>query len=430
MNDFPKVHNTLMMNTLHGQVIVIPDNVLRDIERRDPAWMDKVPKKMKKIISEKFLVDNQEEDSEKLLETMNRKKNRKDIFSATILTTTRCNLECVYCYQGGVFDSSCDMNSETTGKVVQWITNKVSNLKPKTLMIHLYGGEPLLNYKAIKETVPPLREYCQHNGIGFSLFMTTNGSLLTPSRAKELKAYGLSIAQISLDGPPEVHDVRRPFKSSRKGTFQLILKNIREIVDFVQVDVRVNLDYHNYESIPKLMDILVSEGLNKHPNFIFNIEIVSPIPNPNSHSTKYTFQSDEEMTKIVWLWEEQMKRGFPVRGHMPTEGACENMVKNCLTIDPVGNIYKCPGFVGQKEFMIGHIDSNQFYDKFQKLSELRPWKNCLDCRYAPLCQGGCRLCAYSKNGKYDSIYCKRKFFDSCFPVFLKCKYGHRAIRRE
>jgi uncharacterized protein len=67
-------------------------------------------------------------------------------------------------------------------------------------------------------------------------------------------------AQITLDGPPDVHDRRRPLASGR-GTFDTLLANITAMAGILDVQVRVNLDADNAGGCPRLLNILATAGL-------------------------------------------------------------------------------------------------------------------------------------------------------------------------
>jgi len=64
--------------------------------------------------------------------------------------------------------------------------------------------------------------------------------------------------QVTLDGPPEVHDRRRPLANGR-GTFNQILENLivlGGLAPQVHVALRVNFDKTNFMYVPQLLDIL------------------------------------------------------------------------------------------------------------------------------------------------------------------------------
>jgi uncharacterized protein len=99
--------------------------------------------------------------------------------------------------------------------------NKLS----KEINISFYGGEPLLNFKLIKQCVEYVRRLQDKREITFTI--TTNGTLLKNEIIDYLAQNKIGLA-ISLDGPKEVHDRYRIFPDGR-GSFDLIMKNVSKI---------------------------------------------------------------------------------------------------------------------------------------------------------------------------------------------------------
>ncbi len=88
----------------------------------------------------------------------------------------------------------------------------------------------------------------------------TNGSLLNRKTVEALKTLGLESVKITLDGPAELHNSSRPYKSGA-GTFDIIINHIKEICDLVKVNIGGNFEEGNYRRFPELLDVLIDEGL-------------------------------------------------------------------------------------------------------------------------------------------------------------------------
>ncbi|WP_027431836.1 radical SAM protein [Lachnospira multipara] len=101
--------------------------------------------------------------------------------------TSACNYRCVHCYN----NSGQTMSDELTDDEVENIAKEISLFKPDSVC--LCGGEPTLrnNLLDIIKTLSP--------SVG-SVNMVSNGSKITYEFANELKAAGLNMLQISLDG--------------------------------------------------------------------------------------------------------------------------------------------------------------------------------------------------------------------------------------
>ena len=62
----------------------------------------------------------------------------------TILTTTKCNARCFYCYEHGV--EKKDMDQDVAVALINYIKENIGQRK---LHITWFGGEPLVNKKVI-----------------------------------------------------------------------------------------------------------------------------------------------------------------------------------------------------------------------------------------------------------------------------------------
>jgi uncharacterized protein len=91
-------------------------------------------------------------------------------------------------------------------------------------------------------------------------------------------------------------------------------------------------------------------------------------------------------------------------------------------------LYKCPGFIGMKEFEAGDVKKGPADYSLSYATGI--WNNseCLECEYLPLCFGGCRFIKFVRDGNIDSPDCQRKYFDTCLETLVKqdIKYGIKA----
>ncbi|MFM7549339.1 MAG: GTP 3',8-cyclase MoaA [Cyanobacteriota bacterium] len=109
--------------------------------------------------------------------------------------TARCNLACPYCLPDGVEPPGL-LTLEQRRRVV------AAAVALGARSLRLTGGEPLLhdNLEALITAVQPLRAR-QPGGLGLhDIALTSNGSLLSPERARALRAAGLDRITLSLDG--------------------------------------------------------------------------------------------------------------------------------------------------------------------------------------------------------------------------------------
>ncbi len=142
--------------------------------------------------------------------------------------------------------------------VIEGFVNYINkNSNGRKTRVTFFGGEPLLNIKAIEKVSEKLKN------IDYEFSIVTNGSLLTENIADKLYNYGLRYVQITLDGPENVHDKRRYFDDGR-GSFNIIMKNLKYAQNIFNVVLRINIDYsnENENEIETLLESLKINGIN------------------------------------------------------------------------------------------------------------------------------------------------------------------------
>ncbi|MBI9083452.1 MAG: 12,18-didecarboxysiroheme deacetylase [Desulfobacterales bacterium] len=155
--------------------------------------------------------------------------------------TRRCNLKCVHCYaqaKNQVFEN--EMTTEE-GKAL------IDDLSAFGSPVMLFsGGEPLMH-----EDLPELAGYAVEKGM--RAVISTNGTLITPEKARTLKAIGLSYVGISIDGMEDIHDRFRAVK----GAYKAALEGIRNTqAAGIKVGLRFTINRFNVGEIPKVFDLL------------------------------------------------------------------------------------------------------------------------------------------------------------------------------
>ncbi len=155
--------------------------------------------------------------------------------------TRRCNLKCVHCYAHAK-NTSFD-NEMTTAQGKQLIDDLADFGSPVMLFS---GGEPL-----VRKDLPQLAAYAVEKGM--RAVISTNGTLITPEMARNLKEIGLSYVGISLDGMEEINDRFRGVSGAFKSALQGI-KNSQAAG--IKVGLRFTINKFNVNEIPKIFQLL------------------------------------------------------------------------------------------------------------------------------------------------------------------------------
>jgi radical SAM protein with 4Fe4S-binding SPASM domain len=108
------------------------------------------------------------------------------------------------------------------------------------------GGEPLMR--------PDLLDLARCAvDYGMRAVISTNGTLITKEKARELKTVGLSYVGVSLDGLEEINDRFR----GKPGAFSKAMTGIRNCQEAgIKVGLRLTLNKMNLSEVPRIFDLL------------------------------------------------------------------------------------------------------------------------------------------------------------------------------
>lgn len=412
----------LLFSTKRASIIMLPCETLNAAKEGALS-----PSEQETLARLGFLVPDAAEEKRELTEIFDRANKSRRHLNAMAVMNLDCNLDCTYCYEG-TMKGRRYMSRETADLLADFI-RKHHIAAGKNVNIDFYGGEPLLSIDMVKHIAEKVKTAAEEKGATFTCSLVTNGTLLTGKIAGELKALGCGGAKVTLDGPKIIHDKQRPFKSGR-GSFDIIIKNIKEASRFMRIQIGGNYTLENYKDFPGLLDYLTAEGLT--PDTIGIIKF-DPITKTNSAYAMPEFNegcdSTEEPGLIeasAFLREEILKRGFNTPKITPV--FCMVEIEDELVVNYEGTIYKCPAFIGWKGFEAGSLESG--IKDYSRSHRLGIWKKeeCLDCEYLPLCFGGCRFLKMLKDGNLDGVECRRAYLDAVLETFLmqELKYRQKA----
>jgi len=159
--------------------------------------------------------------------------------------TSRCNLACTHCYAS--VGQNCGKELSTAQALA--VIDDLAAFGAPVLLFS--GGEPF--------TRPDILVLAKHAASkGLRVVFSTNGTLITPALAAEIKAIGVSYAGISIDGSESIHDRFR----RKVGAFQEALAGIRNCREAgVKVGLRVTMTQDNVADIPAIFDMMEAEQI-------------------------------------------------------------------------------------------------------------------------------------------------------------------------
>jgi uncharacterized protein len=375
-----------------------------------------------------MLVNNSDEEKRMVLTAFEEFNNKNSTIDIIMVMNLDCNFACKYCYEGDM-KGRIYMSEGTATRVVDFIREKFTQDK-RALHLDFYGGEPLLSLGLIRDISAQLNRFAAERNIPYTFGLVTNGSLFKKDIAEELAGTGLKTVKITLDGPPHIHNNNRPFKTGA-ASFDTLIKNIKDACGLVRIAIGGNFERDNYREFPMLLDYLIDEGLtsDKIPQVKFDpvMKKSDRVLSPMDFNDGCISMNEPWVTEAsVFLRKEILKRGYSTPGIRPAFCSVESFDSYVVNHD--GGLYKCPTFIGMKEFEAGNLEHG--ITDYSLSYKTGIWKNeeCMNCAYLPLCFGGCRYVKFVNDGKIDSPHCQRKYFDACLETLVKqdIKYGLRA----
>ena len=388
-----------------------------------------------------FIVESREADRRNLREYFQSVREDTDQLRITVLTTLQCNFACDYCIQGDHGDYNkyaAKMSLENAERVAQWAESRLDELVPESFVLTFFGGEPLLNLPVVYFLAERMWKACEARGTRMLINVITNGLLLTPEVVDRLNPYGLNGVKITLDGERETHNRMRPLRGGQ-GTFDKIIKNVREVAGKTRVAIGGNFDESSVDSYPALLDFLkeqdfasqlsrvsfkpvIRERPPAKPKGLIPLTAVSGDGKPLNGTCMTSAGGGTSICdscnfvdeKMGFLRDETKKRGFPtVDGvHM---GPCEIHRRHAHTIGPDGALYACPGFTGDARMSTGHIDGRREHARnlaLEQFERLSAWEQCNDCAFIPVCAGGCTVAAHTELGDMHAPNCHKPSFEA------------------
>lgn len=324
----------------------------------------------------------------------------------SFITTYRCNLSCSYCFQSNTEQRIVTnrmltpAEAEAGIKVMEADTARLSADVPRSRVL-LFGGEPLLPRQ--RQVVDTIVEGCVR--LGYALEATTNGYFL--AQFADLLGPGLiEHLQISLDGPPDIHNVRR-IPVNGTPTFDTIFDNVLLALEQgCTIDLRCNLDRRNIDGFLSLAHFLDDKGVLEHPRLQLRYSRVVPDFDSVDAATDVELAHDElEQHLLAALETDPILRKVPapsdiqdfstwINRRFPTKTSrhCGAVQRN-VYFGPGSEVYPCHETVGKTDLSIGVFRNGaiEYNDKRSQWTDRRPDRltTCRRCPYILVCAGGC-----------------------------------------
>jgi radical SAM protein with 4Fe4S-binding SPASM domain len=317
-----------------------------------------------------------------------------------------CNLNCYYCAADALYKKEEDPELDSH----EWIA-VIKRLKSiQVFDLGLSGGE-IFSRDDIFDILD-IAAKCKFPKITIS----TNGTFIDSSAAKQLKRLNLNNIAVSLDGDEGTHDRIRgagSFAKTINGIVQLVNNGIIPLIQFTPLK-------SNFKSLGKLVDLLYSTGIRKlsfnalHPTGRCDKIYKNIMLDHLGHAgelRKIIDDISEKYSDFRMLNPPLLYPSYP--NMLPTaKRKGKNKLKPCSAahtsccITSSGLVIPCSELI---DFVGGSIREQDILDIWKNPATFEDVRNtsnmstedipyCRDCMYNIFCNAGCRADAHSVYG--------------------------------
>lgn len=311
-------------------------------------------------------------------------------FGLTIAPTLDCNFRCKYCFET---HPKGFMSAETQAALVKFVEQRLETAK--SFSVTWYGGEPLLAKEIIYSLSEKFLELCAAKNVDYDAFIITNASLMDDADIEKFKRYKIHGAQITIDGPREVHDARRR-NVTGKSTFDKLIDRVNALLNNeLDAIVRINIDKDNISRVDELLATL-REKIDRYENLKIDFGQVTAFTEICRSIESDCYGNAQFADVMIPLYAKVQTCGFKVSRYLvyPTSrvnfcGCAE--CANAFVVDNTGALYKCWNIVGEAKKSCGNVNDLRLSENYLSWILWNPihHEKCRDCKCLPICIGGC-----------------------------------------
>lgn len=349
---------------------------------------------------------------------------RGDLINVVILPTQDCNARCFYCFEQT--EAHEKMSEETIRETVAYLSRVLT--PEKQVVFQWFGGEPLYAPDIIEKIIRGVDEAFQGK-LDFTSKIVTNGSLID-ERILELFLHSWRVkkVQLTIDGYREEHDRRKSYADGRKDAYHALLKTIRTLLENdIFVVCRINLDKDNISQLDDILnDLEPFNGYDQffiHPSTLRKAQADHNAGQPDIEDHYYGPDSFHEFYKTVL--DKMFAHGIYKSPYnilpMRCRNNCYACSSNAVLINAQGGLFRCEQFSLAAENQIGTVATgiimNDAYFEWDKIGGID--RSCSDCRFLPVCNGGCRYNRMQNRASISPCTRQRFYLDVIFDRIYK-----------
>ncbi len=376
------------------------------------------------ILFDNGIYINEEGNDEKVFQIIKNNiiNHSKKISIMYLNISTYCNLACKYCFIDhnplSVHDRRL-MSFETAKNALDKFKKEIYKNKEQSIaQVILYGGEPLSNNNEFDKIV----QYARHIMPKVKITLITNGTLLNKNKIQFLKSLNIVVG-LSLDGPKNINDKSRVFKSSNESVYDAVAKKIpcmneEKLLYGLSSTITKELIENKKEVVKCFKDLQVHDvffNLYHYSQHVCKSEWTSFYNNMSNFILKIN-----KDLKNIGIEEGRVRDQINLLAKEIFKfQSCGAVGLNQITIQPNGDVCICQGDSRTSKYVIGNINTDEIKEMLNS-PKVEPWtkyytvckEKCKKCAALFVCGGGCPLQA-------EALFGSREEMDAASCIFYK-----------
>ncbi|KYK36591.1 MAG: SPASM domain-containing protein [Theionarchaea archaeon] len=416
-----------LYNSFSNTIAIIDEELKAILESEDFSALPQ-----EHITSLKQLEVIREDDADELKMLEYKKKSLRFASDKTeffVIPTYKCNLKCPGCPP-----RENTMNEDVVKNTIEAIKRETREKKSNYLWLYILGGEPLLEPEITYKISKELSEWAKDENIMFYNTIITNGTLFTDTIIDQFFQCITSV-QVSLEGPAEYHNKKRVYKNKNdekgRGTFEDIVNSVLLLKkNNIHAIINVPVTRENCHCVPEFVEYLKNKGITEggaiHIRLFLSKGVSNGVCAPYSPLCN---EGDADAPLLMDVWEKVWKKGFRATAKPTQTPYCSGIKDSVYAVDPEGNVYKCLSMVGNPDERVAVLKDGVISAKTPLFYELLSRdatriEKCNQCKYLPLCAGGCPTAAKTQHHTYHAPDCgqRKTLFDKRIELFLRFKH--------
>ncbi len=382
----PSIYNHIILvndkefafNSLTNQFIPMSDEIK---EALNGKISDNTISQM--LLNKGYLVNDDINEKELVKTFFFSRKHSNRIYNLVINTTLECNLGCWYCYESHPSRSFLPLQLVDT--ILEHLKIKIASEPFEVLKLSFFGGEPMMNFRAIKKLLAGIGDLSATSGFQVFIAFVTNGTFLHERYLDILKPFHTRF-QITIDGDENMHNSIRVYNSNSNmgGSYRKILMGLK-LFNQAEADfyftIRINYDNNVLTNIDQLIEDL--DFLNRKKSHI------------SLHQIWQYNATQADYTALINAIERINSKRFVVDTFRFSQKfeACYADNYNHTVINYDGKIFKCTARDFSKQNPEGVLNSDGFIEwdisRVNKRLSIQIPQKCIDCSLLPCCPGIC-----------------------------------------